>query len=117
MNEPEKLDVTPTLAVRGMLEAIAFYESAGFEVRPYDDRFAFVRFQGTSVFDLSLNDRLDPSNDGAGCFIVTAEPDLWHTRLAAAGLPVTAVADMPWGMHEFTLSDPSGNHLRFGRSR
>ena len=116
MSQLERLDVTPTLAVRAMPEAIAFYESAGFEVRPYDERFAFVQFHGASVFDLSLNDRLDPANNGAGCFIVTAATDQWHARLAAAGLPVTAVADMPWGMHEFTLRDPSGNQLRFGRS-
>ena len=29
---------------------------------------------------------------------------------------MTAIEDMPWGMHEFTLTDPSGNHIRIGRS-
>jgi uncharacterized glyoxalase superfamily protein PhnB len=28
---------------------------------------------------------------------------------------VTALADEPWGMREFTLTDPSGNHVRIGR--
>ena len=42
--------------------------------------------------------------------------DDWHGRLVEAGLPVTPIDDMPWGMHEFTLTDPSGNHIRIGRS-
>jgi hypothetical protein len=110
------LDVTPTLPVRAMPEAISFYEAAGFHVNTYDSNFAFVRYADTSVFDLDLKQRTDPANNGAGCFIVTDDPDQWHTRLSAAGLPVTAIADMPWGMREFTLTDPSGNHLRIGRS-
>jgi hypothetical protein len=28
---------------------------------------------------------------------------------------VTAIADQPWGMREFTLTDPSGNAVRIGR--
>jgi hypothetical protein len=31
-------------------------------------------------------------------------------------LQVSAVEDMSWGMHEFTLTDPSGNTIRIGRS-
>lgn len=27
---------------------------------------------------------------------------------------VTPIGDQPWGMREFTLTDPSGNHLRIG---
>ena len=30
------------------------------------------------------------------------------------GLSVTPMDDMPWNMHEFTLTDPSGNHVRIG---
>lgn len=39
----------------------------------------------------------------------------WHQRLTTAALPVSQVEDMPWGMHEFTLTDPSGNRVRIGR--
>jgi hypothetical protein len=28
--------------------------------------------------------------------------------------PKPSVADMPWGMREYTLTDPSGNHVRVG---
>lgn len=110
------LDVTPTLPVKVMGETIAFYETAGFDVESYDSGFAFVRYADVSVFDLELNERIDPANNGAGCYIITGNPDEWHTRLTAAGFPVTPIEDRPWGMREFTLTDPSGNHLRIGRN-
>ena len=76
--------------------------------------FAFVDFDGQSVFDLDVVD-IDPSRNGAGCYLIVKDVDDWHARMAAAGLPVTPVADQPWSMREFTLTDPSGNHVRIGR--
>jgi uncharacterized glyoxalase superfamily protein PhnB len=111
---------TPTLPVIGLPEAIAFYERAGFGVRVYTDAegqpgdFAFVDFDGQSVFDLDVVD-IDPSRNGAGCYLIVKDVDDWHARMAAAGLSVTPVADQPWSMREFTLTDPSGNHVRIGR--
>ena len=58
---------------------------------------------------------IDPTTNGAGCYMIVADVDGWHERLVAAGLPVTAVEDQPWNMHEFTLTDPSGNHIRIGQ--
>ena len=109
------LDVTPILPVRVMSEAISFYETVGFEVETYEGGFAFVRYGDASVFDLDLNEAIDPETNGAGCYIISADADEWHARLAAAGLPVTPIDDMPWGMREFALTDPSGNRLRIGR--
>ena len=106
--------VTPTLPVTDMAQAIGFYESAGFDVEPYDDGFAFVQLNDQSAFNLNLHPAVDPPTNGAGCYIVTDDVDGWHDQLVAAGLSVTAAEDMPWGMHEFTLSDPSGNHIRVG---
>jgi len=108
------VDVTPTLPVADMDAATTFYEAAGFDVRRHDDGFAFVSLREQSVFDLDLAPTTTPATNGAGCYLITADVDAWHERLAAAGLPVTAVEDMPWGMHEFTLTDPSGNRLRIG---
>jgi uncharacterized glyoxalase superfamily protein PhnB len=111
------VDVTPTLPVRDMDEAARFCEAAGFDVDLYDDGFAFVRANDQSLFDLDRIDGLDPSTNHAGCYIITGEVDAWHSRFEAAGLDVTPLEDMPWGMHEFTLTDPSGNHIRIGRSQ
>jgi hypothetical protein len=110
------IDVTPTLPVSDMAEAIRFCEAAGLDVESYDGGFAFVHLNDQSVFDLNLVAEMDPSANHAGCYIVTPVVDDWHGRLVAGGLPVTPIADMPWGMHEFTLTDPSGNTIRIGRS-
>lgn len=113
---------TPTLPVADIAEAVAFYERAGFGVRVYDDDdggeagFAFVDFDGQSVFDLDAAADFDPAANRAGCYLVTGDAEAWHTRMRDASLPVTPLSDQPWGMREFTLTDPSGNHVRIGRS-
>lgn len=110
------IDVTPTLPVSDMAVAVRFYEAAGFDVERYDDGFAFVHLNDQSVFDLDLIADMVPETNHAGCYIITNDVDEWHPRLATAGLHVTAIQDMPWGMHEFTLTDPSGNNIRIGRN-
>ena len=69
-----------------------------------------------SVFAIARIEGLHPTTNHAGCYIITDEVNDWHARLVAAGLSVTPIGDMPWGMHEFTLTDPSGNHIRVGRN-
>ena len=68
------------------------------------------------MFDLDHVAHLDPSTNAAGCYLIVPDVEDWHAKLHAAGLPVTPVEDQPWGMREFTLTDPSGNHVRIGRS-
>jgi hydroxymethylpyrimidine/phosphomethylpyrimidine kinase len=113
---------TPTLPVVDMADSIEFYERAGFGVRLYredeDDPgegFAFVEYDGVSVFDLDFI-AIDPDRNGAGCYLVVQEADEWHARMNAEGLPVTSIEDQPWGMREYTLTDPSGNRIRIGRA-
>lgn len=113
---------TPTLPVVDLGEAVAFYERAGFGVRRYHDDqgddgggFAFVEFDGQSVFDLDVAPEIDPTSNRAGCYLITDNAEAWHARMTGAGLPITALADQPWGMREFTLTDPSGNTVRIGR--
>ena len=94
-----------------------FYEPAGFDVERYDDEFAFVRVDDQSVFDLVPDRGHGPSNQPRRLLRHHRRADDWHARFAAAGLPVRPLEDMPWGMHEFALTDPSGNHIRVGRSK
>ncbi len=110
-------DSTPILPVRDIEASVRFYESARFDARLYEDGgFAFVEYEDESVFDLDLCEHLDPDHNGAGCYLIVTDVDGWHGRLVAAGLAVTPVEDQPWGMHEFTLTDPDGNHIRIGKS-
>jgi predicted enzyme related to lactoylglutathione lyase len=106
------MDVTPILPVLNMATAAEFYEAAGFDVRVYEGGgYAFVNYNDESVFDLGLKE----SATGAGCYIIVPGVDDWHTRLSALGYSVTPVLNEPHGMREFTLTDPDGNRLRFGR--
>lgn len=113
---------TPMLPVRDMREAIAFYEAAGFGVRTYEDGsgadpdFAFVDYDGQSLFDLDAVPSLDPSVNRAGCYLVVDDADEWHARISACGARVGGIADQPWGMREFAFSDPSGNRIRVGQN-
>jgi catechol 2,3-dioxygenase-like lactoylglutathione lyase family enzyme len=116
MRRARAVDVTPTLPVRDMGEATRFCEAAGFDVEHYDDGFAFVHYDDQSVFDLDRIEGLDAAANHAGCYVITDEADAWHARMVAAGLPVTSIEDTPWGMHEFTLTDPNGNNIRIGRN-
>ncbi len=110
---------TPTLPVVNLPDAVAFYERAGFGVRIHQDEdgnpggFAFVDFDDQSVFDLGV-EAIDPERNRAGCYLITKDADDWHARMTADGLPVTPIADQPWGMREFTLTDPFGNNIRIG---
>jgi len=108
---------TPTLPVADMAEAVAFYRLAGFDVRDYEGGgFAFVTHDDESVFDLDLIDGLDRTANPAGCYVIVPGVDAWHARLRELHAQVTPVQDEPWGMREFTLTDPSGNRIRFGAS-
>jgi predicted enzyme related to lactoylglutathione lyase len=114
---------TPTLPVVDMTEAVAFYELAGFGVRIYSDDegdvgegFAFVDYDGQSVFDLDAAVGMDPGANRAGCYLIVPDADAWHARMRSQGLAVTPMEDQPWGMREFALTDPSGNRVRIGRA-
>ena len=68
------------------------------------------------MFDLDLVACVDRANNHAGCYIVTDDADDWHTPLVTAGLRVTGIEDVAWGMHEFTLTDQAGNITRVDRA-
>ena len=109
------VDVTPILPVIDMQASVAFYMAGGFDVDIYTDdheagRYAFVRYEECSVFDLSVQERAI----GAGCYLRVADVDQWHSRFSKLGYAVTPLEVESWGMREFALTDPSGNLLRFG---
>jgi hypothetical protein len=110
------LVVTPTLPVLDIGEATRFFEAAGFDIEHYSGDFAFVHAEGQSVFDLERIEGLEPESNHAGCYITTGDVDGWRARLATAGLSVTPIQDMSWGMREFTLRDPNNNRIRIGQA-
>ncbi len=112
---------TPTLPVGNMDDAIAFYEQVGFDIRRNTEEdgtpggFAFVEVDDISIFDLGEETDMDPATNKACCYLVTEDSDIWHLAMSDAGLPITEIADQPWGMREYALTDPWGNTIRIGR--
>jgi uncharacterized glyoxalase superfamily protein PhnB len=110
------VDVAPMLPVIDIDDSVRFYETVGFDVERYDEQFAVAHLNDQTVFGLDLHAGMNRNDNHAGCYVITANADEWHSRLHAAGLAVTSIEDKPWGTHEFTLTDPSGNKIRIGKS-
>ena len=110
------VDVTPTLPVRDMGEATRFYEAAGFDVERYSDGFAFVHPRRPERVRPGPRRGHGPCDEPRRLLHHHRRRGRWHARLIAAGLHGQRIEDMPWGMHEFTLTDPSGNTIRIGRN-
>lgn len=106
----------PILPVSDMPRALAFYADLGFDVRPYDAEYAWVRHCGDEILHL----RLDEGAAGAaqfGVYLHVSGAERWHATLQERGAAVSALVDEPWGMREFHLVDPFGNLLRIGGNR
>ena len=109
--------VNPILPVADLAVAVAFYRSAGFDVSSYDDGYAWVNHCGWELFHLRLAAGLERGASAAAAFVHVEDADAWHAALSATGCAdVGSIADMPWGMREFSFTDPSGNVVRIGHN-
>ncbi len=110
------VDSTPILPVLDMDASVAFYETAGFDVNRYEGGgYACVGVDDESVFDLDQVDKpFDAATNRTACYLIVGDVDDWQQRFTNLALAVTPVENKPWGMREFSLTDPSGNSLRFG---
>lgn len=109
--------VQPILPVAGMDEAIDFYRRLGFDVSAYDAGYAWVSHRGHEILHLRLVEDLDPAMNAASCYLHVDDADAVHVAWTAAGATAEPLADQPWGMREFAVTDPSGNRLRVGHHR
>ena len=110
--------VKPILPVADMPATVAFYRRLGFEVSAYDDGYAWVRHCNWEVWHLIGSDGLDPATNAAAAYFHVDDADAWRSAMARAAGDDTIgdVADMPWGMREFSFTDPSGNLIRVGQN-
>ncbi len=109
--------VNPILPVPDMDAAIAFYRRLGFDVKAYDDGYAWVRTCGWEFFHLTHEPSLEPGSSVASAYVHVTDPDEWHVAVSAAAADdatIGGVVDRPWGMREFAVTDPAGNVVRFG---
>ena len=112
----------PILPSRDLEETRQFYRRLGFEAwwdgkAPWDYE---IVSRGNLVMHFFLESGLAPGTNETSCYWRVADAGQLHAELSALQLPLsgiprlTAPIDQPWGMHEFTIVDPSGNLLRVG---
>lgn len=109
--------VKPILPTVDLLEAAAFYRALGFGVVPYDEGYSWVDHCGWELFHLRVAPGLEPGASLTAVYIHVDDAAGWRAALAATGeAEIGPVADMPWGMREFSFVDPSGNVIRIGQN-
>jgi hypothetical protein len=97
----------------------AFYESLGFAAGYGDDRYDILR-RGQLVVHLELHDDVVPAANRTSCYWRVTDADALYREFAGLGLApeqvpgLTEPRDEPWGMREFTITDPAGNLIRVG---
>ena len=105
---PRSVESTPILAVTDLDEAAAFWAAVDQDVRRWEGGgFAFV---GTDESVVDLGEEPEEAAGGGTCYLQVADVDLWHSGWTAAGFQPSAIEVMPWGMREFRIADPSGQH-------
>jgi len=104
------------LPVIEMEDAISFYRRLGFDVEPYDDGYSFVNNAGAEILHLRFVEDLDPERNAASVYFHVRDADAVHREWTGKGIAIDNIADRPWGMREFTVTDPAGNLIRVGQN-
>lgn len=107
----------PIFAVRDVRETVAFYRDVlGFGGEWFWDdppTFGGARWGEVQVM-FSLQPQLAGKIEGHEHHYWADELEALHARHTAAGAPIVSpIANMPWGIREYTVRDPNGYHLRF----
>lgn len=123
--------VIPSLRVRDMAEALAFYTGQlGFALDSGGDaaqNSSLTRGDGHLMietpgdfygerYNAAIRERLGTPSSTA-LYIEAADLAELYSRLQAGGVVriVDPLAPRPWGQEEFTVEDPAGNWLTFWR--
>lgn len=118
--------VTPTIRVRDMAEALAFYSGpleftverehpGNSVVKRGDARVMLETDQGFygGEYNAAIKERLG-SPSSISLYIEASDLAGFQSRLQAAGVRIIdPLADRPWGQAELTVEDHEGNWLSF----
>ena len=107
--------IAPILPVRNMERSVAFYQRLGFQHQPYEDgsSYAFLSMDGLS---LHLSQFAGFETNVCSVYFYLEDVEGFFAKLRDAGVPtLEAPEDKPWGLREFSISDPDETLLRFGQ--
>lgn len=114
------VEIKAFVPARELAHSMAFYTQLGFEIPWSSDDLAYVRHGGTSFLLQQFF-----VAEHAGNFmmhLLVENADDWHRHVHESGVierfqtRVSAVADQPWDMRDFTLVDPAGVLWRIGHN-
>ncbi len=100
--------------------SLRFYQALGFTVEWSSDELAYIRHGDTSFLLQSFFVKEHARNFQMHLLVKSA--DDWHKLLESLGIAekfgvaISDLQDRPWGMRDFTLTDPSGVLWRIGHS-
>ena len=114
----ELLDIAPTFVVSNMKSALAFYEGVlGFEtlyLHGEPPTYAVLK-QGAAHIHL-FPKHLEHQQPGySNCYIQVTGVDHLYQGLQTLGVPIVhELQEQEYGMKDFVIQDPDGNHIGFG---
>ena len=108
------------LAVHELQASVRFYvEALDFSVVAEHPGWVFVLKDDCMIMLGECPDDLAPAALGSHsyyAYLMVDDADGYRARVEAhAPGACGPIDDKPWGMREFTLTDPFGNHIRIGR--
>lgn len=111
--------VSPFLGVEDLSAVLAFYrDKLGFSLAwEWGDPAEMASVCRDEV-ELTLVTRSDARPGGISRLYLHIDGiDDYHAQLLAAGVAITvAIGDRPYGMRDFSVTDPAGNVLCFGQA-
>lgn len=107
--------IVPVLPVRDLSVALDHYSQLGFEMRSFDDTYAFAQW-GDADLHLTVVTDLNPATSNVAAYLYVDDADALFAQWQRAGVGgrLHAPQDTDYGLREGAHVDPDGNLLRFG---
>lgn len=105
------------LAVTDLSRSVAFYQQLGFEVENRNDDWGWASLRlGTCrlMLDVSTNGHPGPIRRSV-IYLYPDDLEAYHREARANGLVLPEISSTFYGMREFRIDDPDGNHLWVGQ--
>jgi catechol 2,3-dioxygenase-like lactoylglutathione lyase family enzyme len=101
----------PIFPTADLSRAVTFYTRLGFSVVERLDGYAVLQ---SDAIEFHLTGTDEPRTP-AEAFMHVGDPARLWKRLKSQELPgLGPLQDQPWGVREFTVTDPDGNRIRIG---